>query len=96
MWLNACPEGSTVSRLDTFRQVQKSTGRTPKELDGPKLSSLHDNAWQAYTDLTEYTYSELDSYSRLTGNELEPWEVEAVMALAKYRGAEPRWPLTKH
>lgn len=96
MWLNSCPEGSTVSRLDTFRQVEKSTGRAPKELDGPRLSGIHDNAWRAYTDLAEYTYSEIESYSRLTGTELEPWEVEAVMALAKHRGAKAKWPLMKH
>ena len=92
MWLNSCPEGSTVSRLDTFRQVQKSTGRTPKELEsGPKLSSLHNGAWEAYLALTEYTYAEIESYIRLTGIELEPWEVEAIIALAKHRGAEIKW-----
>ena len=94
MWLNSCPEGSTVSRYETLKQVEKSTGRTPKELEnGPRLSQEHDSVWQAYTSLSEYTYSEIESYVRLTGHELDCWEVEAIMALAKYRGVEPKWPL---
>lgn len=94
MWLNSCPEGSSVTRLDTFRQVQKSTGKTPQGLSsGPSLSVFHENAWEAYGALTEYTYPEIESYIRLTGHELDCWEVEAIMTLAKYRGAEPRWPL---
>lgn len=94
MYMHSRPEGSSVSRYDTLKQVEKSTGRTPKELqNAPKLSQDHDSVWQAYTSLSEYTYSEIESYVRLTGHELDCWEVEAIMALAKYRGVEPKWPL---
>jgi len=92
--MHSCPEGSSVSRYETLKQVEKSTGRVPKELEnGPRLSDDHADVWQAYISLSEYTYSEIESYIRLTGHELECWEVEAIMALAKYRGVEPKWPL---
>jgi len=87
MKMHSAPEGSSISRYDTLKQVEKSTGRTPPELrSAPSLSNLHQYAWEAYTSLKEYTYTELDSYMRLSGYELDCWEVEAVMTLAKYRG----------
>lgn len=96
MYINAAPEGSSISRYDTLKQVEKSTGRRPPELDqAPKLTNLHNDVLEAYSSLTEYTYSEIDSYIRLTGNPLASWEVEAIMRLAKYRGATPVWPLKK-
>lgn len=94
MYIHAKPASSSVSRYDTLKQVEKSTGKTPKELEAaPALSGEHSDAWQAYTSLTEYTYGEIDSYIRLTGHQLSGWEVKAIMGLAKYRGVEPIWPL---
>lgn len=93
MWIHASPEKSTVSRYESLKQVEKSTGRTPKELEsGPELPPLMVDAWQAYITLSSYTYQEIESYIRLTGHELGPWEVEAIMKLAKYREVTPKWP----
>ena len=89
--MHSAPEGSSISRYETLKQVEKSTGRTPPELRNvPSLSNLHQYAWEAYTSLKEYTYTELDSYTRLSGYELDCWEVEAVMTLAKYRGVQEK------
>ena len=94
MYINAKPQGSKVSRLETLRQVEKSTGIKPTELiDCPQLDDNHHFAWSAFTSLVEYNYQELESYSRMTGIELDCWEVEAIMALAKFREVEPTWPL---
>lgn len=94
MYIHAKPEGSSVSRYETLKQVEKSTGRTPKELESaPQLSDNHRDVFEAYMALSEYTYGEVESYIRLTGNQLASWEVEAIMVLAKYRGVEPIWPL---
>jgi hypothetical protein len=91
MKMHSAPEGSSISRYETLKQVEKSTGRTPPELlNTPSLSRDFEHAWEAYTSLREYTYTELDSYVRLTGCELDCWEVEAVMTLAKYRGVETK------
>lgn len=92
MYIHSKPNGSSVSRYETLKQVEKSTGKTPKELESaPCLTGEHSDAWQAYTSLTEYTYAEIDSYIRLTGHQLDWWEVKAIMGLAKYRGVEPTW-----
>jgi len=79
--------------LQTFRQVEKSRGSPPPELlNGPKLNDLHDNVWTAYTSLSSYSWTELKSYIELTGIDLAHWEASAVMELAKYREAKPKWP----
>ncbi len=94
MYMSASPEGSSVSRYETLKQVEKTTGKRPAELDQePTLSDAHNDVFEAYISLAEYTYSEIDSYIRLTGNELASWEVEAIMKLARYRGVTPVWPL---
>jgi hypothetical protein len=53
----------------------------------------HDNALEAYKALTQHTWTELEAYIRLTGNELAAWEIEAVMTLAKHKDEVPTWPL---
>jgi len=80
--------------LEALRQVEKSRGITPPELaNAPTLSTDHNSVWEAYTNLAEYTWSEIESYQRVTGHLLDGWEVEAVMTLARYRSSEPIWPL---
>lgn len=94
MYIHSRPEGSTVSRYETLKQVEKSTGKTPTDLlDCPELSSDCFGAWSAFNSLVEYNYREIESYCNLTGNELACWEVEAIMTLAKYKEVTPVWPL---
>ena len=90
--MNSFPQGSKVSRYNILKQVEKSRGVTPPELlNQPKLSWQHDDCWKAYVALREHTWPELESYMNVTGNLLEPWEIEAVMTLAKYKDQEPEW-----
>jgi hypothetical protein len=88
------PEGSKISRIETWRQVEKTTGTAPAELrDAPIIDMEHLDAWHAYNELKDFSYPELESYMRLTGNPLHKWEIEAIMELAKYRNRPPIWPL---
>lgn len=92
MWINSRPENSKISRYETFKQVEKSTGKTPKDLlNAPKLTGYHQEAWAVYVSLNRYDWSELKDYIELTGHELEQWEMKAIMELAKYRESIPSW-----
>lgn len=88
------PKGSEVSRYDTLKQVEKSTGKTPAGLlDVPELQPEHAQAWELFNKLGQHSYQEIDAYCRLTGNFLSAWEVDAIMTLTKYIGEEiTRWP----
>jgi hypothetical protein len=75
-------------------QVQKSTGKTPKDLENaPTLDIEFDYALKAYKEMTEHSWQELDAYLRHSGNDLVPWEIKAVMTLAQYKDEVPTWPL---
>lgn len=92
-YIHASPQGSSVSRYDTFKQVEKSTGKPSKDLlSAPVLSIEHDNALAAYNALGVHTWQELDAYMRLSGNLLAGWEIEAVMKLSKFKEESPTWP----
>jgi len=85
-YINGYPEGSKISRYESLKQVEKSRGVTPPELlNAPTLSWQHDDCWVAYTSLKDHTWSELESYMRLTERTLDPWEIEAIMELAKHK-----------
>lgn len=94
MWIHSIPDGSDISRFETLKQVEKTTGVTPPDLlSAPKLSVDHDDAWKAYTSMREHSFQEISAYMTLTGVKLDAWEVEAIMSLSKHRGATPKWPL---
>lgn len=90
--MHSRPEGSSISRYDTLKQVEKSTGRTPPDLlAAPELRGEHSYAWETFCSLKMHTYAEIEAYGRLTGVTLSPWEVDAVMVLARLREALPEW-----
>lgn len=94
MYIHAYPEGSKVSRYDTLKQVEKSTGITPPDLvNAPNLCPELDTAWTVFTTLTEHTHQEIQSFITLTGEMLFTWEVRAIVKLAKFREVTPKWPL---
>lgn len=93
-YIHGKAEGSTVSRYDSLRQVQKTTGKAPQELkDSPPLGLELQDTWDAFNSLTEFSYTEIFNFISLTGRDLEPWEVKAIVKLAKYREVQPTWPL---
>lgn len=97
MYIHGRPEGSTVSRYDSLKQVEKSTGKTPPELrNPPKLSNMHNDVWQSYISLVSYSYQEINAYTQLTGNHLHNWEIKAIIELSKYREVKPTWPPKSH
>ena len=97
-YIHSKPKGSEISRYATYKQVEKSTGKTPKDLlNAPTLREELVDLWKLFCELPEYTYSELEAYGRLTGITLSPWEVDAIIKLNKYRGEElNKWPPKKH
>ena len=77
--MHSKPPESTISRYDTLKQVEKTTGRTPPDLlNGPKLRDEHKYAWDAFVTMREHTCNEIEAYSRLTGVKLCPWEVRLL------------------
>lgn len=73
-------------------QVEEQIGRTPLPLIGPDFPEEVLHVWSAFLFLSEtraagfsgplpITYSEIKSWTELTGNYLSPWEVEAVKKL---------------
>ena len=69
-------------------------GTPPEELlEAPELRPEHDHAWKLFKKLGEYSFQEIDAYSRLTGDCVRPWESEAIMALSKHIGEDlQQWP----
>lgn len=94
MYIHAKPEGSTVSRFDSLQQVRNTTGKMPQELlEAPELSLELEPTWDAFNSLSEFSYTEINSFIALTSRDLDPWEVKAIVKLAKYREVQPTWPL---
>ena len=93
-YIHGRAEGSTVSRYESLQQVQKTTGKVPQELkEAPPLRLELQDTWDAFNSLTEFSYTEISNFINLTGRDLEPWEVKAIVKLAKYREVQPTWPL---
>lgn len=93
-YIHSKPEGSTVSRYESLEQVRRTTGKTPSELqEAPPLSVELEDTWDAFNSLSEFSYTEISNFIALTGRDLEPWEVKAIVKLAKYREVTPTWPL---
>lgn len=93
MWIHSIPEGQQISRYDSAKQVEKSTGRTPPDLkDRPELPDECIAAWDAYVSMREHSWIELDAYQRINQIQLFGWEIEAIMELAKQKEAPKQWP----
>ena len=87
--MHAVPEGSKVTRYQSCVQVQKS-GVTPVEFDqAPELPPECSDLWGCFTRLSNTSFTEIESYVRLTGNELEPWEIEIIVQLGGIRNNPP-------
>lgn len=75
---------SGVALEKRLLQVVKSGGPRDERLDGVKIpagfETVYARFWQLYRG-ERVTYSELDAFSRTTGIELTPLEIDAVMAM---------------
>lgn len=80
------PKGSKVPLRDHLLQVQKTLKRPPKQLlEHTPLAEELRYLWHYYAEVkpkgSPLTYSELKSWSDLTGKLLAPFEVKALMQL---------------
>jgi len=85
-WAAGYDKGSKVSRIDNLRQVAKTIGRKPKELDEePLLNAKLSYLWALFVSLKNasdgtISYTEIQSYISIYGD-LSTFEVDAVRAL---------------
>jgi len=91
-WAHGKPEGSKISRLDTWSQVEKS-GMRPPELDSrPQLPDECANAWEVFLTLGHGVKAgDIKAYIDLTGNDLDAWEVDGILSLEHWRGVDKPW-----
>jgi hypothetical protein len=86
------PDKDGVPQREHLLEVERQTGRTPLALEGPDFPELLDHVWSAFLSLNTsrgqgysgplpLNYQEIESWKRLTGSLLSPWEVKAIMRL---------------
>lgn len=83
-------KGSKVSRIAQWRQVEKTIGSAPQLLmDAPVLDEELQYLWNEYCEIVKgcdrITWESLDSYQRLTGINLTPWESSIMIELDRMR-----------
>lgn len=75
-----------------LEQVERQTGRRPKDLDGPDFPNLMSHLWTAFLDLNNsrsmgqysanpISYQEIEAYCRLSAVPLTPRDVDAIKAI---------------
>lgn len=85
-WAAGYDKNSKVSRIDNLRQVEKSLGKKPKELEGaPELRKELNYLWVIFVKLKNasdgpISFSSIMSYMAIYG-ELTAFEVDAIFAL---------------
>lgn len=88
--MNKSVKGSTIK--EHLKQVEKQTGRTPKELIKPPFPESLGHVWLAFLELSPsrgysefgmmpLTYTEIKSYLEVTGTILDPREVSVLKSL---------------
>jgi hypothetical protein len=78
-------KGSKQTLEKSLRQVYKTTGKKPKQLEAldnlpPEIAYI----WLWFLEISGHcplTYAELESWNRLTCANLRPWEAEAIKSL---------------
>ena len=88
--LNKSQDGAT--KLEHLEQVERQTGRTPKELEGPDFPISIEYLWSAFLSLSvsrttgfsgpnPITYEEIRAWKELTQTPLTSRDVEAIKRL---------------
>jgi len=68
--------------------LKDKADRLRAKLTRPPLSAKVTPAWNVFVRMPKpITYRELEAFCRLEGYPLEPWEVRAIMMLARRVGA---------
>ena len=83
--LERVPKGSKVSLRKHLQQVQKTTGKVPRQLaEVPELPESAAYIWHWFWELKgsqPLTYTEIKNWSELTATPLTPFEVQALVEL---------------
>ena len=88
MYIRSVPQGQKVSRYDTLYQVYKSTGKKPNSLIAPELHEDAIFTWNLFVNLPVLTMSEIYSYCCLTGELIQPWQVDALLEMNKLKNKD--------
>ena len=83
------PQEDGVALIEHLRLVEEKTGRTPQALlDAPALPEGCEELWRVFRELSDcrawpfgpqrITFADIDSFQRVTGIVLKPWELKAV------------------
>ena len=87
-YIHATPKDQKVSRLDTLTQVEKTLGRKPDALKSPELIDESVPTWNLFLKLPVINLSEIKFYSELTGENIQPWQVEALLNMNKLKNKD--------
>lgn len=87
------PDDNGVTLRDRLEQVEEQTGRSDPRLDSLEVPAAGAHLWQWFWELRRdgtITYQEIESWCRLTGQGLSPWEAgtlrEMDAAVSEYLG----------
>lgn len=85
-YAHGCDEGSKVSRIAQWQQVEKSSGITPDSLlDKPDLNNDLVYLWNMFVEIRrgceKIGFIDIDAYSRVTGVEFSSWECSLMIEI---------------
>lgn len=89
--MHSCPDGSTVSRYDTYKQVEKARGSCIELVNAPRLPGECQEAWRLFSQMPQVSYTEIKSYMELTGDTIAAWEIDLIIGFELVRRSEPKW-----
>ena len=84
-------DGSTLAAI--ARQVERVTGRWPDDIpEPPDIPPELEHLWVWYWQLrtaqpsagfgpAPLSFGEMDAWGRVTGNRLQPWQVDVLLAM---------------
>jgi len=86
------PDKDGIALREHLEQIERQTGKRPKELENTDFPTLASNIWSAFIALSSsrssgfsgpnpITFSEIKSWMQLTHSRLAAWEVEALKAI---------------
>ena len=86
-------KGSKSTRLEQWQAVERRTGRKPIQLQSQPILETHLVAtWDAYSMIASGVESislkDILAYCELFGEQLDRWQIEAILALDQQRQKE--------
>lgn len=86
-------KGSKTTRIETWKRAEEISGRTPAQLKGQPILGGHlIPTWNAYcliaSGVEGITLQDILAYTKLCDDELERWQIDAIIALDNARQKE--------